>query len=207
VTAWTRLARVHPRLRLLRPSRNCLLVQSRDDLDAFARFYDAYSDRVLRFFARRVLDPEVAFDLLSETFAKTLEQRQQFRGNSAEEEQAWLFAIARGELSHFWRSGKVERSALQRFAVTVPTLDEAEFERIEALAGLSAVSTALRAALATLPHDQRVAVELRVVRERSYPELAAELGVSEPTARARVSRGLRRLAHALAPEGLLEEIA
>ena len=116
-----------------RPS--CLLVQAREDPDAFAAFYDAYAERVLIFFTRRVLDVDTAFDLLSETFATALEQRGQFRGATAEEEQGWLFAIARSELSHYWRHGRVERSALARLGVPVPGLSDPEIERIEELAG------------------------------------------------------------------------
>lgn len=172
-------------------------MRSQDDLDLFAAFYDEYSDRILGFLARRVLDPELAVDLLSETFAKALERRHQFRGTSAAEEQAWLYSIARTELSHFWRSGKVEREALKRFAVTVPALGDGEQERIEALAGLSALDDVLLVAMSALPDEQRRAVELRVIDDLSYTDLALALGVSEATARARVSRGLRALALAV----------
>ena len=72
------------------------------------------------FLMRRVLDVDTAFDLLSETFATALERRRQFRGGSAEEEQGWLFSIARCELSHYWRDGRVERIALARLGVAVP---------------------------------------------------------------------------------------
>ncbi len=50
---------------------------------------------MLVFFTRRVLDAELAMDLTAETFATALTRREQFAGRSAEEEQAWLFAIAR----------------------------------------------------------------------------------------------------------------
>jgi RNA polymerase sigma factor (sigma-70 family) len=175
----------------------CLLLGAQADPRAFAAFYDAYSDRVLAFLARRVLDPEVAIDLMSETFAKVLECRMQFRGSTAAEEQGWLFAIARTELSHYWRSGRVERAALERFAVTVPELGPDEFERIEALAGLTGLDGPLLKAVAALPEDQRRAIQLRIVEDRSYPETAQELGVSEQVARARVSRALRALARGL----------
>ena len=52
-------------------------------------------------------------------------------------------------------------------------------------------------ALAELGPEQREAVRLRVVDELGYPAVAARLGVSEQTARARVSRGLRALAAAV----------
>ena len=56
---------------------------------------------------------------------------------------------------------------------------------------------AVAAALAELHDDQREALRLRVVCELEYATVAQRLGVSEATARARVSRGLRRLAGAL----------
>ena len=195
------------RLHLSRRS-DCLLRESLADPDAFADFYDAYAERVLLYFARRVLDVDTAFDLLSETFATALERRHQFRGSSAEEEQGWLFSIARSELSHYWRAGRVERIALARIGVGVPALSDPEIERIEQLAGINDLVPALQDAMASLPEDQRRAVELRVVEEHGYAEVASILGVSEQTARARVSRGLRALAQRLPkPPAMMEDAA
>ena len=185
------------RLRLLGSRSSSLLVQSLEDIEVFADFYRAYYESILSFLVRRVLDPEIAFDLMSETFAKALERRRQFRGDTAQEEQAWLFAIARTELLHYWRSGKTERAAIQRFSIAVPALSDAESDRIEAFSDLNARGDVAGQALSALPADQRAAVELRILGERSYAEVAAELDISEPTARARVSRGLRALAREL----------
>src|SRR3954452_21879814 len=89
--------------------KRCLLRLAEEDPDAFADFYDAYAGGVLVFFTRRVFNAEAAFDLMSETFAIALDRRHQFRGHTPEEEQGWLFAIARNELAHFWRRGAVEK--------------------------------------------------------------------------------------------------
>jgi RNA polymerase sigma factor (sigma-70 family) len=188
---------VRRRLRLLRSPSVCLLAQARDDIEVFSAFYDEHYDRLLAFLVRRVFDPEVAIDLVSETFAKALERRRQFRGEATEQEQAWLFAIARTELSHYWRSGQTERTAMARYAIMTPTLSPEETDRIEELAGLSALDGRLTNALLELPLDQRRALELRVVEERSYAEVAELLGIAETAARARVSRGLRSLAAAM----------
>jgi len=174
-----------------------LLARAQRDPAAFEAFYFEYGRRVLQFFARRVIDPEAAFDLTSETFAKALEHRDQFRGKTAEEEQGWLFAIARSELSRFWRRGSVEKSAIAKLGIELPDLSDAEIERIEQLAGLSEVTPRLEAAMRSLPSDQRDAVQRRVVDDITYADLAASLGVSEDVARARVSRGLRALAREL----------
>ena len=134
----------------------CLLAQAREDPDAFAAFYDGYSERVLVFLTRRVLDADTAFDLLSETFATALEQRGKFRGSTAEEEQGWLFAIARSELSRYWRHGRVERSALARLGVPVPGLSDPEIERIEELAGIAGIAGRLERRCGRCPRTSAV---------------------------------------------------
>lgn len=126
----------------------CALRRSRDEAEAFTEVYDAYHERVLAFFARRVLDVDMAWDLTSETFAKALQQCDQFRGRTPEEEQGWLFAIARSQLSHYWRRGEAERAALARMGVEVPELADADIERVEALAGLGELKPSVADALA-----------------------------------------------------------
>ena len=192
-------------LRFLRPpspQASTLLARVPSDPDAFAEFYACYAERVLRFFARRVAQPDVAFDLTSETFAVALERCGQFRGSTAEEEQGWLFAIARSQLSHFWRRGAVERAALTRLGIPAVTPDAEELERIEALADLETVRGEVAAALGALSGDQREAVQMRVVGEMDYAEIAVQVGVTEDGVRARVSRGLRTLATDLKPAEL-----
>jgi RNA polymerase sigma factor (sigma-70 family) len=152
-----------------------------------------YGERVLRFIARQTLDVQVAYDLHAEVFAVAFARRHQFRGSSAEEEQAWLFMVARRELSAFWRRGRVKRAAMARLKLERPALDDAAIERLEELAELDSVRPQLAAALGSLAPAQREAVELRVLNELGYEEIAARMNVSHDVARARVSRGLRTL--------------
>ena len=190
-----------------RRSRQTALARSVEDAEAFHEFYETYVERVMVFFARRTLDVETASDLTAETFAVTLERRRQFRGTSIEEEQGWLFAIARSQLSHFWRHGKVERQTLQRLGLDPPLAGSTEeLDRIEELAGLPQMRQDIVSALSRLSEDQAYVVRQRVLSERSYAELAHELGVSEQVVRARVSRGLRAMSEALA-ETTIEDVA
>ncbi len=158
------------------------------------------SQSVLVFFTRRTYDGEVALDLTAETFARALEARSRFRGNSDGEAAAWIWGIARNVLGEFFKRGRVERRALRRLGLEPPAMTSDEIERIEQLAGVETLRVAVADALAALAADQREALRLRVVDELDYPSVARHLGVSEPTARARVSRGLRRLAAALEQE-------
>jgi RNA polymerase sigma-70 factor (ECF subfamily) len=168
--------------------------RSGDATEAFHHFYVANRARLVWFFARRTLDPEVALDLAADTFAVALQHRSRFRGHTAEEAEAWLFAIARSQLSRHWRRGSAERRALALVGPDRTSPGQAELERIEELSALRELRRDVRTAVARLSPDQAYAVQQRIVVERGYDDLAAELGVSEDVVRARVSRGLRALA-------------
>ncbi len=71
--------------------------------------------------------------------------------------------------------------------------DDAALERAEALADLAELRRSLDVLVADLPAGERAAVLARVVDESSYADIALALGTSEPAARQRVRRGLRRL--------------
>jgi RNA polymerase sigma-70 factor (ECF subfamily) len=173
------------------------LRRSRSDPGAFTAVYDAYWERLLVFLTRRTFDAQVALDLTAETLAQAFAGRRRFRGSTAAEEQAWLFAIARHQLARYLRRGRIERKALDKLGIAVPSMGVDDEARIEELAGLGDLRAAVSEALRSLTEDQRAAVELRVVRELSYTEIAIRLAISEQAARARVSRGLRALAGAL----------
>jgi RNA polymerase sigma factor (sigma-70 family) len=94
----------------------------------------------------------------------------------------------------------------RRVGVVAPVLDAEELARIEDLAELQELRSAIAAALAELSVQQREAVRLRVVDELDYPTVAGRLGISEQAARARVSRGLRVLASAVDELGATEAL-
>jgi RNA polymerase sigma factor (sigma-70 family) len=170
------------------------LGRSTEDAEAFRDFYVANAQRVVVFFTRRTLDAEVALDLTGETFAVALQRRRQFRGRTDAEAEAWLFAIARSQLAHFWRRGIAERKALQQVGLDPPSIAQSELERIEELAGLPELRDRVQRAIAGLQPQQAYVILQRIVAEREYDDLARELGVSQEVVRARVSRGLRALA-------------
>lgn len=164
---------------------------------AFASLYDEHAHDVLRFLARRTFDAEAAVDLLAETFAQAFDGRGRFRGSSEGEAVAWLYGIARRQLGKYIRRGMAERRALRKVGIERPALTEEDYQRIEELAGVAELRAAIGEHFATLPHDQQQALRLRVLEEQPYDEIARRLSVSEEVARARVSRGLRRLSAAL----------
>lgn len=171
------------------------------DPDEFAEMYRTEAEAVLIFHTRRTFDGHLAIELTAETFSQAWQSRRQLRATTAVGRRAWLFVIARRTLARSLERGAVERRALTRLGVRLPEVHEDDLEEIEERAGLAELRTTLAGELARLNADQREALQLRVVEERDYPEVASILGTSEQTARARVSRGLRALAAALERDG------
>jgi RNA polymerase sigma factor (sigma-70 family) len=170
---------------------------ARTEPPAFGQVYESHSRPLLVFFVRRTFDVEVARDLVAETFARAFESRSRYRGSTDEEAAGWLYAIARHQLSHYSRRGAVRMKAVERLGISVPAVSEDDHERIVELAGLTELRGLVAAAFDDLGEAERDALRLPVIEEHPYSAVAAELGVSEQTARARVSRALRRLADAL----------
>jgi RNA polymerase sigma-70 factor, ECF subfamily len=173
-----------------------LSARLRDSVDApsaFSGVYEATAEEVLLFLVRRTFDVEVARELTAETFAQAFEHRHRFRGQSDAEAAGWLYGIARHQLGRYARKGVIHRKAVERLGIELPAMGEEDQQRVVELAGLAELRKSVADAFASLPSEQREALQLRVIDEHAYPDVAASLGVSEQTARARVSRALRRI--------------
>ena len=173
--------------------------------DGFAQAYDRHARSILFFLARRTCDPETAMDLAAETFAQAFESRRRFRGKTDEDAAAWLFAIARNVLSRYVRRGTAERRALTRLGLEVPSLEPEDLGRVVELAGLDELRGAVARELGALTHEHREALQLRVVEQLAYDDIAERLAISEPAARARVSRARRTIGRALDPKPTIQE--
>ena len=173
-----------------------LLVLSREEPDAFAALYERYATAILGFFARRTLDPEAAAELTAETFDEAFASRARYRDRGAGGA-AWLYGIARHQLGRFFRTGAVDARARRRLGMPDRDLAPEDYERIEELIDFERVGRAIAKAFGLLSEEQREAMTLRVIEGRPYREVAEQLACSEETARARVSRGLKRLTHLL----------
>ena len=178
-----------------------LLLASRAEPVAFVELYRRHAEELLRYFARRTLDPEAAAELTAETFAEAFASRRNYRDTGVNGV-AWLYGIARHQLGRFFRTGSIDAAARRRIGLTREELPADDYERIEELVDLAPIREALVEALETLVEEQREALRLRVIDGLSYADVARRLGVAEAAARQRVSRGLRRIALILQQRGL-----
>lgn len=168
-----------------------LLLETRTRPAAFGEFYERWEPAIVAWMMRRTRNPEVAVDLTAEVFAAALGAAERFEEREPSGSAApWLFAIARNTLGTSLRRGRVEAQARLRLAAWEPVaLSDVD---LDAIAALDQEGVLMRA-LEHLPPAQRTAVHQRVIEERDYDEIAADLRCSELVVRKNVSRGLRRL--------------
>lgn len=178
-----------------------LLIDSWEDPEAFGELYRRHAEDLLRYFARRTLDPETAAELTAETFAEAFASRRSYTDKGVNGV-AWLYGIARHRLGRYFRNGRIDASARRRLGMPERELPPEDYERIEDLIDFAPIREALVQALDTLSPPQRSAMRLHVVEGLSYAEVADRLRCSQDTARQRVSRGLRQVALILQARGM-----
>jgi RNA polymerase sigma-70 factor (ECF subfamily) len=163
------------------------------DEHEFLDCYDLLARDLLGFFARRTGDPQLAMDLLADTFLAAFEQRQRCRAATDAQRAAWVYRIAANKLADHFRGVERGRRAVGRLGSELRALTDAEVSAVARLAESSELEQRVMSAFGDLSDEQRAALELHVIQERSYAEVSHALRISEPAARARVSRGIRAL--------------
>jgi RNA polymerase sigma factor (sigma-70 family) len=171
-----------------------LIRAARKDPDAFAELYRRHVATLSAFFRRRA--PEAAGELTAETFAQAILSLHRFRDEADGVALPWLYGIARNLLRSYYTNERIETKARERLGMPIRSYEhdvDAANERLDA----ERYAPVLSAALDTLPAAQRRALELRVVEELPYYEVAGSLGCSEVAARIRVLRALGALSRVL----------
>lgn len=158
------------------------------DEAAFAELYGRHVSTVHAWFRRRL--EWAAADLTAETFAQAWLSRRRFRDETHGSALPWLFGIARNVARESARRDAVETRSRRRLGLPTDLASEDGYAAVEERLS---PRVALADGLEALPEHEREALELRVVAELPYEQVADRLGVRPAAARLRVSRALRRL--------------
>jgi len=161
------------------------------DQRAGRELYDRHFKEVFRFFDRKVND--AAADLTQKCFEACTRSRERFRGQSTF--RTYLFAIARNELYGYLR--RLPRAEHVNFdEVSIADLVTSASGRLVHAEELDQ----LRAALARLPAEQQMLIELHYWHEFDAAALAEMYEVPAATVRVRLTRA-RQALRALMDEG------
>jgi RNA polymerase sigma-70 factor, ECF subfamily len=174
-----------------------LLLRSGEDQAAFGELYARHVAEIHRWFAVRIR--WAASDLTAETFARAWLCRSRFRDPGTGSALPWLYGIAGNLFADAVRRDRIETRSRQRLGLPLDLAIEDGYADVERRLS---PRRALAQHMNRLSSHERDALELRIVHELSYAEVATRLSISQPAARLRVSRALRRLAQSLTEEEL-----
>jgi len=172
-----------------------LLQLARRDPSAFSELYTRHVGDVHAWLSRRLA--WAASDLTAETFARALLSIDRFHDDHDGLALPWLLGIARNVLADTVRRDQIESRARERLGLPLDLAAEDGFTEVEQRLS---PRLALERELEALPAGEREALQLRVIDELPYQELADRLDIQPAAARLRVSRALRRLAHTVPQE-------
>jgi RNA polymerase sigma factor (sigma-70 family) len=170
-----------------------LLKAAQQDPQAFREFYDRYAVWIRSWFVRHTGSEPASLDLTAETFAQAWHASRRFRDMADGSGAPWLFGIARNLLRQYHKHNRIESAARARMGMPAAFAECEDYERVDERAEASSLAPLLRRAVRALPREQRRALELRVIQQLPYEEVAGVLGCSQNAARLRVSRALRAL--------------
>jgi RNA polymerase sigma-70 factor, ECF subfamily len=144
------------------------------------KIYREVGPDLLAFFRRRHDSPQLAEDLLQETFAAVLKDPARFL--RADSPRAYLFGIARNLSAETWRRSHPTEE--------LPAEAEAEVEGAEPADPRLEL---MRETIRRMNVGSRQILQLRLQRELSYEEIAVVLGVPVGTVRSRLHYATQEL--------------
>ncbi|MCP9236907.1 RNA polymerase sigma factor [Lewinella sp. JB7] len=149
-------------------------------LDCLAPLYERYKSPLLGFLLNRTNgDRATAEDLLQATFERIIKYRTSWR--TGQNFKTWAFTIARN----------VHRDRCRREG-RMPLSDDFEFGDLP-LESPEEAPTDCRAALAALPDNYRIVVELAWQRNLKYADIARVLDTTEANVKVRMHRACKQL--------------
>lgn len=154
-----------------------------DETISTEHIWELLSAKLRSFLLQRVSDPQVADDLLQETFLRIHKKL-----DDVSDEQritSWVFQIARNLVIDHYRAKGREQATTMPDDVEAPTREQENFNEL--------VEGWLPAMIAQLPDTYREAVELYELKEIPQQQIAEQLNISLSGAKSRVQRGRAKL--------------
>jgi RNA polymerase sigma-70 factor (ECF subfamily) len=146
-----------------------LIEAAQRDRAAFAPLYERYVDQIYAYAHTLTRDRELAEDVTASTFAKAIEDLPRFEWRGVPYS-AWLYRVA---------ANLVARQARRPAWVDIDSHQPVDGESPEVIVEQRDREATVRAAVATLPDDQRQAVLLRFGGDLRNREIGEIMGRSE----------------------------
>ena len=174
-----------------------MLRYARGDLRAFETLYQRHRSGLYRYLARHTRNPESASDLFQEVWSKVIASRDRYEPRA--KFQTFLYRIAHNCFVDYYRRSTVRAEVSADFdgdeQGSLPTAPEDD--RPDTLAEHAQFVARYKAALASLPAEQRDVFLLYEESGLSLEEIATITAVGPETAKSRLRYAVSKLRHAL----------
>lgn len=157
------------------------------DTHAFRDLFDRYHGALYRYLLHRNVHPDVAEDLVQQTFVMVWERRDSLREDGSIRGLVYRIALTRA-LNHFRDTARFTDTDPESVSIESDTDDPAEARDIR---------DAIQKAVAALPERRRAVFELCVLEGMTYRETAAALEISIKTVENQMVHALRHVRSAL----------
>ncbi|MEZ4673717.1 MAG: sigma-70 family RNA polymerase sigma factor [Caldilineaceae bacterium] len=177
---------------------------AQQDVAAYELLYDRHTQAVYSLILRIVRQPNRAEDLLQETFWQVWRSASAYRGEGAAV--AWLLRVARNRALDELRRQKARPQADESVGDDQARVDQMERAMAQAAPLEDAVATTVarrwnqqqvQLALAEIPADQRLCLELSYFEGMSQREIAEYLNLPVGTIKSRMRIGMEKLEYQL----------
>ncbi|MFP4028876.1 MAG: RNA polymerase sigma factor [Candidatus Brocadiia bacterium] len=163
------------------------------------KLVDDYYDRLFRAALFMTGEPDVAEELVQETYAAAFESIDSFEGRSAK--YTWLYGILLNKFRSWLRTKKKivslqKRAEIGDFA-NLAELLESEEPSVEEEITRREQARAVRIAINELPAHHRAVLALRYLEDKSYEEIAEDLDCSLGTVKSRIHYALEKISRKL----------
>ena len=156
---------------------------ARNDPAAVELMWDRYASDLFAYLLAVLCSRHDAEDVLQTVFVKIAQKRHRLA--KARHLDAYVYRIARNEISSFIRCRKKERK--------VESLDESWLIVTEGNKELNELAEELQNLLARLPQQQREVIVMKIYKQKTFLEISRLLGLSHNTVASRYRYGMEKL--------------
>ena len=176
-----------------------LVKNAQKDPEAFGIIFDKYYDRIFGYILRRVANPNIAKDIISEVFFKAFTNLWKFRWRNISIA-AWLYKIATNEINYYFRKKKYKTVSLNRLMdenglepVSSDGTIEEEIINAETILKKHLDYLEIQKKIAEMPLKYQEVISLRFFESKSIKEISDILNKKEGTVKSLLSRGIHKL--------------
>ncbi len=170
-----------------------LIKRAQNDPQAFSELYNQNYSKIFGYVLKRVADVEIAQDVTSETFLKSLKNIKRFKWKNISFS-CWLYRIASNEISNFFRKRKYRAVSFEKISEPISFSNLSE-EFIEAEEELEKQKDflELQQKISQLPPLYQEVIVLKFFEKKKIKEIAEILGKKEGTVKSLLHRGIKKL--------------